>query len=287
MDDKFQNYLLQRGRSGRTLANYQDCLGDFARWFEQENGRPLAPCDVTPTDVRAYRASMVSRQLAPATINQRLAALRAYAACYEIELGHVRGLAEQPAAPHWLDKSQQAKLMREIEREINLARTPAAAIQAVRNKAIVMLLIGAGLRISELCELEIGDLEISERAGRVTVRHGKGEKQRIIPLNADVRAALRSWINLRPEGYKAFSGQQLEPLCDGGVRRLLAEYARRAGMEVTPHRLRHSFAKNLIDAGVSIDHVKMLLGHKDLRATLRYTLPDERDLAKDVSKLEM
>lgn len=287
MDDKFQNFLLDRGRSGRTVGNYQQCLVDFARWFEQENGRPLAPADVTPTDVRQYRASMVSRQLAPATINQRLAALRAYAACYQIELGQVRGLLEQPAAPRWLDKSQQAKLMREIERSINLARTPAANLQAVRDKAIVMLLVGGGLRISELCELELVDLEIGERAGRVTVRHGKGSKQRIIPLNADVRAALRAWIAIRPAGHKVFNNQQLGPLCEGGVRGLLAEYARRAGVEATPHRLRHSFAKNLIDAGVSIDHVKMLLGHKDLRATMRYTLPSQQDLARDVERLEL
>lgn len=286
MDEKFTNYLINRGRSQRTISNYGEAMADFAQWFEKANGRPLAPCDLTPTDARQYRASMIERGLAPATVNLRLSALRAYANCYKLELGQVRGLAEQELAPRWLDKSAQAKLIREIERDINLARTQAAIRQAARNKAIIMLLIGAGLRIGELIALEVGDLEIGERGGHVVVRQGKGDKRRIVPLNADVRQALRAWLAVRPEGRKVFINQRRNALCENGVRNLLGDYARRAGVKVTPHQLRHSFAKNLINANVSIDHVRLLMGHTDMRSTLRYVIPDEHDLARDVARLE-
>lgn len=288
MDEKFAEYLAALGRSASTIDDYGKCLDDFGRWFKAQNGCALTPLDVTTTDARQYRAWMLlSAHLRPATINQRLAALRAYAVCYGLEIGRIRGLAEAKAAPRWLDKTDQGRLMREIEREINASRTIAGQRQAVRNRAVIVLLANSGLRIGELCELEPADLEIGERSGKVVVRQGKGDKRREVPLNADARQALRAWIAARPDdGEKLFVNQRSGPLNQGGVRALLARYAQRAGLKVAPHQMRHTFAKNLANAGVGIDHIQMLMGHDDIRSTMRYTLPDERDLARDVAKLE-
>lgn len=144
-----------------------------------------------------------------------------------------------------------------------------------------------GIRVSELTNLRRSDLETSERKGRLIV-WGKGEKQRVIPLNATVRTALRAYLDVRPERTDdhLFLGQR-GPLTAKGVEILVRKYAYLAGLtNVTPHTLRHSFPKQTLDAGESLVTVKELLGHARLETTAIYTHSGPQDLERAVARLD-
>lgn len=279
-----------------TARAYASDLGMFAAWYQATNGEPLNGA-FTSTDVREYRAHLLTvRRAKPATINRALAAIRQYGAWLVAtgQLDHnpaaaARGVAEQRAAPKWLDGKQAARLMREAERAQLAARTDAQRREAARNLAIITVLLHTGVRLAELCALELADVQIGERSGSsLHVRAGKGEKARSVPLNLTARRALAAWYALRPESdcpavFLADDGAGLQR---GGVQRVIGRLARRAGVEATPHTLRHTFAKSLIDAGASEHQVAALLGHTRVDTTRLYTVPGERDLAAAVGRLE-
>lgn len=149
----------------------------------------------------------------------------------------------------------------------------------VRDRAIVELLYGAGLRISELCRLQPLDLDLRNRNVRVL---GKGNKERIVPFPQVTKEALLAWMGLRSlhffEGEPAadeplFLGRRRTALQPDGIRRRLQQLAQRAGVpgRVNPHRLRHSFATHLLEGGADLRAIQELLGHASLSTTQRYT----------------
>jgi len=147
-------------------------------------------------------------------------------------------------------------------------------------------MIKTGLRVSELVDLMLGDVELAERAGKVIVREGKGGKYREVPLSKEVRVALEIYLQQREEdgSQRLFLGQR-GPLNVPGVQYLVAKYAYQARLpDVTPHTLRHTFGKNLVDAGVSLEQVAALLGHESLDTVMIYTKPSHGDLEKAVRK---
>ncbi len=199
----------------------------------------------------------------------------------------VKGVEEQSLAPHWLDRKEQDALVRETEKALNSAQTESAKIQAKRDRAVIVLLLNSGLRISELCALSTKDIELTDRKGKLIVRQGKGSKKREVPLNRIAREALKDWMNVRSAGDALFEGKRGDRLSPSGVYRRLVELARRAKLEdVSPHTLRHTFSKNLVDAGVGLERVATLLGHSNLNTTRIYTTPGARDLEKAVEQLE-
>jgi len=160
--------------------------------------------------------------------------------------------------------------------------------QAIRNHTILVLLLNTGLRVAELCALHDDDVTLAPRSGTVTVRSGKGEKTRTIPLNADARNALTEWRDVRREKAPPalFTGQSGNPLTPRGVQSVIASLANYANIEnVSPHTLRHTFARNLVDSGVPLPDVSALLGHANLNTTMIYTRPSARDMAAAVQKI--
>jgi len=157
---------------------------------------------------------------------------------------------------------------------------------SLRDLAVIQTLLGTGLRISELAALKVEDLEIGERSGWVQVRQGKGGKSRRVPLNNQVRQALSAYLAERGQDKsdRLFLGQR-GPMSEWGVHELVKKYAYQARLEdVTAHTLRHTFAKNLVDAGVPLDQVATLLGHESLDTTRVYTKPSEKDLEQAVRR---
>lgn len=288
--DDFIRYLWQeQGMAYHTTRAYKADLEDFARWFEQTNGEPLTPEAITPTDVREYRAYLqVTVGAAPTTINRRLASLRRFCR-WALERGFIeddptkrtKGVETPRTAPKALDRRQVNALVRQAERDTGRF--------ARRNLAIVQLLRHTGMRVGELCSLQLRDIELGERSGKVIIRSGKGSKYREIPLNADVRSVLRDYLEERGQGELTdwlFLGQRGDRLVPSTVYGIIKNYARLAGLEdVTPHTLRHTFAKGLLDAGEDLVTVATLLGHARLDTTARYTQPSERDLHKAVDAL--
>jgi site-specific recombinase XerD len=282
MLDAFQAYL-EEHYAPHTIRAYLLDLADFSTWFVSSTGDTFNPQAVTPLDIRAYKRHLQNGRARPATINRRLAALSTFFRWARAErlvtgdnpTADVPGVDEVKLAPKWLKRTEQSALLRKVK---DRGRN--------RDIALVTLLLNTGLRLSEVCTLQLEDIiDLSERKGSLRVREGIGEKERTVPLNADARCALRAYLAKRPaaDHRYVFVGQRGEPLQQSGVQRLVGEYARKAGLAgCTPHTLRHSFAKNLVDNGVSLDRVAALLGHENLNTTRIYTTPSAQDLAEAV-----
>ena len=262
---------------------------------------------VTRVHVREWRNWMKSRY-AVSTINRRLAALSSFLAwCVEREYIQtnpakaVKNLKQQNEDIKWLTPADEGRVIRYAKREHSIAQnggTSAGKRWAARNRTIAYVLMYAGLRASELCSLNLEDLKISERKGHVKVL-GKGNKERTVNLNADVRRALRDWLERRPDvGHKAiFIGQRDDRLSTSGLRTLVKQMGKKIGLKSTspddfsPHTFRHAWIKRMID-DVSVPDLEIplnlildLAGHASADSLKPDTVPSEHDRQKAVERL--
>lgn len=291
----FEQFLIDQELSQRTISGYLADLARFATWFEQTNGEPLSPARLTPTDVREYRAYLQRKDAQPATINRALAALRSFGKWAD-ETGAIQGnpaarikaVKKAELAPQWLDKNQVNALVRKAEELTQNAKTPPGLRQAVRDEAIIKILLNTGLRVSELCALRLADVDMKTNKGTLVVRQGKGDKRRDIPMNKETVQAIQAWRKVRPGefGDLLFYGARGDALTASGIHRRLADIGQQAKVDAHPHSLRHTFAKSLVDAGVTLEKVGALLGHSSLNTTRVYITPGERDLRDAVERLD-
>lgn len=280
-----------RPSSPLTIKNYRGDLAAFAAWFEEVNGEPMGPAKVTPTDLRQFKCWLVEqRKLKPSSVNRKLATLKSFltwAAAAGLTAGlpvpaqsrswsGPRLVPQERPGPRWLDRREQNALLRAVERT-----------GKVRDLAIVRLLLNTGLRVQELCDLTWQDVAVSERKGLLTIRQGKGGKHRQVPLNQDARDALTALGYPQHAGKEAVILQgQRGSMTPRGVQSLLARYEELARLDdLSPHTLRHTFCKNLIDAGVGLEQVAALAGHESLETTRRYCTPSRLDLERAVERI--
>ena len=267
--------LLAARRSPRTVEAYRRDLTALAGWL----GRAVG--EVTAEELERWQASLRADGLAPSTIARRTAALRAF--CKHQQLLGLRG--DNPAAglesPRRARKLPRTLSASEAERLVDAARgvTP----RAMRDRALVELLYGAGLRISEALGLERASVDLDDRLVRVV---GKGGKERLVPLGRPAADAVRRYLALgrphldrrhRPDLFLNARGGSLTR---AGAFLILRRLAERAGLEPTrvhPHLLRHSFATHLLEGGADLRSVQEMLGHADLGTTELYThVTDQR-----------
>jgi len=278
---RFEERCRGRGMSPRTVAGYLGEVSRFARWHEQSVGAPFDPAAATSLDLADYRRWLLDRGLKPATVNRALDALSAFFAWASSEglaganpAEGVRRVAEQRRAPRWLGRRELGAFVRAVQKH-----------GSPRDMALVALMLHGGLRVSEACSLRVSDVEVRERSGLVRVR-GKGSKYREVPLNVTARKALSEYLAIHPGGEWLFVSRKKSRLSARAAERAIAKYARLAGLEgVTPHALRHTFCKMLVDAGESLDRVAALAGHANLNTTARYTKPSLADLERAVDRL--
>lgn len=288
----FRDYLLGLGLSNASIEAYLQDVSGFCRWWEAENRQVFDARMVTSFDLRGYRSwCMDGRRCSPATWNRRREGLRRFCdwlmreryLSYDPFQG-VERWEEAEQAPRWLDGNEFGRLMRQVEIGVNGARSEAWRRQAVRDWGMISLMVFAGLREGEVVALRVEDVVINERSGKVVVWSGKGDKKREVPLGREVRQALREWLAVRGNGGEfLFDGKGTQRVSVRLVQRRVAEYGRLAGIEkLTPHMLRHTFAKRLLDKGTPITVVSRLLGHKRLETTARYVTPGWGDLEQAV-----
>ena len=288
--------------SHHTRSAYESDLARFRKWWQGSYVATLKVEGITRVHVREWRNWMMSRY-AVSTINRRLAALSSFLAwCVEREYIQtnpakaVKNLKQQNEDIKWLTPADEGRVIRYAESQHTIAQnmgTEAGKRQAARDRAIAYVLMCAGLRASELCGLDLGDVQISERKGHVTVI-GKGNKERKVNLNADVRRSLRDWLTLRPEvGHEAlFVGQREDRLSTGGLRKLIKQLVRGANLkdttldEVSPHTFRHTWIKRMIDdPEIPLNVILDLAGHASADSLKPYTVPSEHDRQKAVERL--
>jgi integrase/recombinase XerD len=266
--------LLAARCSPRTVDAYRRDLTAFAASLDGPVG------DATAEQIEAWLASLRAEGRAPSTVARRLAAVRAF--FRHLTLIGMR--ADNPAAaiagprrprtvPRTLSPSEAERLV-----EVATGSTP----RAMRDRALVELLYGAGLRVSEAVGLEKTGVDLDERLVRVT---GKGGKERIVPVGRPAVEALRRYLargrpfldrRHRPELFLNAKGGALTR---AGAFLILRGLAQKAGLEparVHPHLLRHSFATHLLEGGADLRSVQELLGHADLGTTELYTHVSDR-----------
>ena len=296
----FEHYLTDLDRSPLTVRGYLTDLAHFSHWFEQTNGEALRPERMTPTDVKEYKQHLLLvERLKASTVNRHLAAISAFAS-WAKQAGkiqsdptdNVKSVKQVAAAPKWLDKNEQFSLQRAIERDLQLSklRYPKRWLTRRRDASLTLFLLHTGLRLTELTAMRLGDVQFSERKGNVLVQNGKGGKQRDVPLNTDARKAIQDWLAVRPATKSDLIWISVESdsgsLSGRAIQRVFQRYAQDAGLDAfTPHLARHTFAKNLVNNGVSLEKVAALLGHANLNTTRLYITPDKRDLEFAVEKL--
>jgi site-specific recombinase XerC len=290
--DDYSQHVRSHCASRLTVISYLQEVRSFVAWFEQTNQEAFTPDLLNGTDIREYarRCMAVNK---PSTWNHKRTVLKSlcdwalesgfltYNPFRDIPLGRSVDLA-----PRWLDRSAYSRLTRHLELATNSPQTDARRRQAVRDQALVSLMLYAGLRVAEAVALDTPDLEISERKGRVIIRHGKGDKRREVPLGSDVRRALAAWLAIRGgTPGPVFGGKNSDRITTRQVQRIVESIGQACQLDVgsTPHRLRHTCAKRLLDNGAPLTVVSKILGHGSLNATVRYTLPGWDDLEAAVN----
>ena len=298
--DSFKAYLVNNDRSPATLQGYLSDLQHFAYWFEGTTGETLSPQSVTPSDIREYRQYMLTVQRYKAsTVNRRRSCLYVFIDWAKKD-GHIevnpadsiRSVPQVQPGAKYLDRKEQFALQRAIEKDLQLARLryPKRWLTRRRDASLTICLLNTGLRLHEALEMRLDNLELSERKGKLLI-YGKGGKFRSVPLNAKARKALQAWLSVQPDVngghlWVAVESEQEGSLSSRSVQRIVQRYGQQAGIDnLTPHILRHTFAKNLVDQGVGLEKVAALLGHSSLNTTRIYITPNEKDLEKAVEKL--
>ncbi len=283
----------ERRASPRTVEAYQACVLAYLGFLTRHRGESPTVADmgaVSAADLRAYLASRrtADRPLSPRSLSQALSAIRTYHRFLDRRLGTpnaalalVRGPRVKPGAPRPVSEDQALGLLTEAGEDPDLAPWAAA-----RDEAVLVLLYGCGLRISEALSLKRGDAPLGE-ALRIT---GKGGKTRIVPLLPVVREAVDAYLSSQPfvlepdePLFRAVRGGPLSPRhMQATVQRLRG----RLGLSerATPHALRHSFATHLLGAGADLRSIQELLGHASLSTTQRYTAVDAAGLLSAYAK---
>lgn len=272
---RFGAYLVEQEKSPNTVRCYGQDLAIFATWYEAEYHDKPELQTVAAAELRSWKAAMLDHKNAPQSVNRRLAALQSLLRWAEARdwckpVQRPRTVRQERPRPRWLARKEQNALVRAVR-----------AGERPRDVALVMLLIHAGLRISEAASLTWRAIEVSERKGSVTVI-GKGRKQRTVPLNVDVRNALEELA----AGYRfgtdlpVFEGREGK-LTANALWRIVTRYARKAPLEdLTPHVLRHTFCRRLREAGVRLEEIAALAGHESIETTRQYVEPGEDDLRR-------
>lgn len=277
-------YLMANDFSPHTVRAIKYDLAKFVRWFVSANGERFDLQRITVRDVADFRTHLARvRRQSVATVNRALVSIRRFLA-HLVQSGalsanpaeSVKELKRMPTVPQGLQAAQVRKIMREVE----LRGDKRAA-------AILGLMLYSGLRVSDVVGLELDDLTLGHRSGQVICRHGKGNKQRVVPLSIEARRALTDYLECRPPNNSqvVFLGERGK-LTDDGVRSICSKYAAITGVKFSPHTLRHSFAHRFLEqTSNDIVALAQILGHESLNTTSIYTKRSQDDLQERIEQL--
>jgi site-specific recombinase XerD len=271
---KFEQYLRRRFPERRTPVDYLSDVRQFMLICQK------AWREVTMHDIDSFVDQQRASGLKPATVNRRVAALKTF---FDF-------LAEETDDLGWPNpvrfKRHAGKRPRSLPRDVSdedIQRVW-SVIRSARDRAWFVLMVRAGLRVGEVVDLKVSDL-LSKPEGEQPARLrvcGKGRKERVVWLSAEAYAVLRTWLEERAERADphVFLNERGRSLSANGIQWLLHGYGKQVDMDLTPHQLRHTFARQLTQAGMPVTSLGKLLGHAQITTTQIYTAGADPELAQ-------
>jgi integrase/recombinase XerC len=300
---KFLAHLAtDRGASLYTQKNYRHALGEFSRWHAQERQSPPAWDKLQRDDFRNYLRYLGRNKLSRAATSLRFSALRTF---YKFLIRHgmtssspIKNLSlpkPEKRLPKFLTIQQMEALL-VAPQKLALARQgkkgagrPVSMSVGLRDVAVLETIYSCGLRISELCGMRADDMDWAQQIVRV---RGKGKKERMVPIGKPALEAIECYwktLKIPPAGASPIFFSETRshtPLHPVQLSRRLKQYLVFAGLDpnLTPHKLRHSYATHMLDAGADLRSVQELLGHAHLTTTQIYTHVTTERLKKAYDK---
>ncbi|WP_420627689.1 tyrosine-type recombinase/integrase [Candidatus Leptofilum sp.] len=256
----FVNWVRRRNTQARTWRDYRHVLN---RLLTVTGDKP--PGDVTIHDIDNFLVMLVERGLQASTINRHLATVIAF----YTYLADDNPKIACPVLDHRHFLRKPEKLPRSVPMDVQ--QQFFAVIEDVRDRAIFLLMLRCGLRIAEVANLQLHDLFLEDAPPRVHV-FGKNSKERTVYLSPQVFSAVATYLLKRPSVPSTFLflSYQQDGLSTTAIHKRLMRYRQAAGVQLTAHQLRHSFANDLVGAGVPVTTVQKLMGHAWIATTQRY-----------------
>jgi integrase/recombinase XerC len=281
----YEKHLARSPLRGHSPRTYAAAVRGYLAWLEQADtdGDPLADAAARDWAVRDYRTHLVTvARRAPSTVNKNLAAVADFYTWRG--LGKPQGVKRHEIpkrAPKATEPRAKLRYLRAVE-----------ACPSARNRLIALLPLFAGLHVSEIVALDVGDVRLSAHKGEVHVI-GKGEKQRTVPAHPKLREALDEWLAERGTWTGAGSTPALllsnrgQRVSTDTIADTIAGITAAAGLDdrVTVHTCRHTFGTELTRSGLDIMIVSELMGHSSLETTRLYTRPSAADMQRAVDML--
>jgi len=269
--ERFVNWVHRRNSEARTWRDYGYDLHFF---MDAVGDRP--PNEIKFQDVDRFVIWQRERGFKASTINRRLAAIMAL---YTFLSDEDNDLV-CPVLPHRHHLREPQRLPRPMQ-EQDLKQF-FAVIENARDLAMFLLMLRCGLRISEVAGAQLADLYLDEQYPRLVVR-GKCSRERSVYLSPQAESALRSWLVERHSAASdfVFLSYQNQGLSTTSIHNCLLKYREKAGIQITAHRLRHSFATDLVNADAAVTSIQKLMGHRWLETTQIYILANDKQVCED------
>jgi len=282
---RYNQYLrLERSYSPNTLSAYTQDLQKLLNYYSDQG---IDFRKVTLEQLDQFAGSLVEQKVTSRSIARILSGVRSFYhfLVTENELqDDPSELLESPKVGRRLPEVLSTEEIDAIIAAIDVSRP-----EGIRDRAIIETLYGCGLRVSELCDLKMSDLYLEEGYLRV---HGKGQKERLVPIGNEAVARLREWfvermkikVKPRQEDYVFISPARGQHLSRISVFVNIKEYARKAGLTktISPHTFRHSFATHLLQGGANLRAIQAMLGHEDIATTEIYMHVDRSHLRQEI-----
>ena len=278
---------VERGASQHTIAAYRRDLGEYVGFLASRG--VATPDSVTRDDVTAYIGGLRARGLAPSTIERRVAALKGFHKFLVREAiteNHPTARLPLPKVP---ERLPDVVSIDDVDRLLSQPFPDGPA--GLRDRALLEVLYGCGMRVSEVTGLDLTDLDLAEGFVRVI---GKGDKERVVPIAGMAVHALDAYLRhgrsyLRPKASlgmsdvsAVFLNARGARLSRRGVFTVVKTYGARVGLDgLHPHALRHSFATHLLEGGADLRALQEMLGHADISTTQVYTHVDRRHVREE------
>ena len=268
----YEDFLKTEKRaSANTVSSYLRDVNQFAAAMD---GRGVELTQVVTRDVEDYANSLIKRGKSPATVTRSVASIKSFYSCLATKGSVIRNPAKGVSPAKVERKLPQVLTSKEVE--LFLEQPECTDLKGYRDRAMLELLYATGIRVSELIELDVDDLNLP---GGVLKCFSKG-KERVIPLYPAAIRALAEYINnVRPQLVDApdetalFVNMSGERMSRQGFWKLIKHYQEKAGIQkdITPHTLRHSFAAHLLENGADLRSIQEMLGHADISSTQIYS----------------